>query len=213
MGGQAKKTLDQVLGHWNSNKPLLESLLIKKDKIVALKEQLEKLDDASEDLMTELTALQRLKGVSPHDMIYVQELLQMGYRIHFNLEDLFSTEAFSLERGYNLLKDLRFFNVILKSFRQGNDFYGISPLPAGVGQDSLARIDLLFREFFDLIPQIDPMVTTLNNAKEMAGLISTSSKLIGQTTELLEWNLVHDLNTLKNTQMVSIILYGVSLVC
>ncbi len=208
--GHSQNNLQKVYNDWSNNKPLIESLVSKKDSLTLLKKDIKSLKPALQDIISQVSVLQKQKDMQ-YVNSYLQEMILLLNRISFGFDILFMSENSSLEKSYALVKDLRTCDVILKAIKNGSYVYGIEKNYQNFTLEQLNRLEKQYQAFIILADKINPLIASINNAKDVALQITNSSKLIVLTAQEIDNNLNEEMVKLKFYRYLSFFLYLVSL--
>lgn len=204
--------LNIVVSEWNSNKALINSLLSQKEKLSTLFNDVKKAQKNNQLLIDEATVLQ--KHVERYNIPALnksgQEMVLLATRITQSLDDL-SSDSFSLEKGYSIVKDMRTFERLIQQLNTGDAAMGI-PNADNETLVSLNNITSHFAPFSALTNKVVGSINDLNNAKSASLQISTSAQNIAKTVANLNTEYTKDSGTLGVYRGISIALLALGLI-
>lgn len=206
ISGSSAQTLNKVLTQWEQNKALIDTLLKQKDILPELKEQILKANENSEEFKDSVIALQSSlqkysTGVNP---LLVQEVAILSERILAGSQAIFGGGGFSLEKGYSFVKDLRVFNQIMNNLKNGSYVFN-SPKISNDSVPALNQVEKTFAPYAGLTDSIVKQVTTLNDAKEVAEIMTISAREISQTASGLTKDLNEQVSTINLSRIISLL--------
>ncbi len=208
--GMSQNNLQKVYLDWSNNKPLIESLLNQKESLTSLKKDIKALKPILQDINSQVSVLQKQKDLQTVST-YIQEMILLANRISFGFDLLFMNENSSLEKSYALVKDLKTFDFMLKSIKNGSYVYGIERNYQPNTYEQLNRLEKQYQPFVVLAEKINPLIATINNAKDVAAQITHSSKMIVATAQEIDGNLNDEMLKLKVYRYLSFAFYLISL--
>lgn len=186
------------LNQWENTKNLLNILIEQESKVIKLKNNVNLEKKKLKNLMDLTVKIKRLsqnniKNISTHDNI--QELILLSNRINQGLGDLFSSESFSLENGYLLVKDIRNFEDIINKLEKGapNNIEKLS----GEELNELINLKQAYVSLGNLSKEIVKEIFTLNTIKGVSNQLSNSSQNLILTAENLESQILENINKLN----------------
>lgn len=213
MTSQFENRLDSIKKEWLGNSVFINSLLNEKNNLVSLKSEVSKALIGSESMLNNAVSTQKtLISQSPSHALFAQELILLTNRIDSGLKNLFAGETFSLENGYSLVKDLRQVQYINESLINGNATFNLQPVVSPVAINEIKEFEKSFLPFNKITDSILAQITNLNNAKEIAKLVTSSSKNISQATEDLNKQFTQEGSTLNNFRTYAIICVILSII-
>lgn len=204
--------LNVVVSEWNNNKALINSLLSQKEKLSTLFNDVKKAQKNNQLLIDEATVLQR--HVERYNIPALnksgQEMVLLATRITQSLDDL-SSDSFSLEKGYSIVKDMRTFEKLIQQLNTGDAAMGI-PNADNETLVSLNNISSHFAPFSALTNKVVSSINDLNNAKSASLQISVSAQNIAKTVANLNNEYIKDSGTLGLYRGISIALLALGLI-
>lgn len=198
---------NQVISEWENNKPLLNALINQEANIVKLKNDVFTQREKIQTIIDSTANIKKLMQRESYDLVtynYAQELLLLINRINQGMSELFSSETFSLESGYLLVKDIRQFEYIINLLEKGSNVYGIQPLK-GAALVELNSLKQQFSSIYILSGEIVKQVSTLNNAKDVALQVSNSSRDLVATATELDNDFIKNINALDKYLYLAIL--------
>lgn len=206
--------LQSVNTQWKNNKPLIDTLVAQKKALPELKVQISEAQKTSQEVLDSAVALQTaiMHSNTIQNPMIAQELVLLSNRVVQGMQDIFSGESFSLEKGYSLVKDLRVLDQLIKNIRSGSTLYGIPRANNPEVVAALNNLEKSFAPYVEVTEKLTSNVPTLNNAKDVALAVSQSSRSIVSTAEKLNKEFVAQVDKLGLYRNLSALLFGLSLV-
>ena len=213
MPRQFSEQFNKVTKEWDANKALIGTLVSQKNNLVELKIEIEKAKKNS-DLVSDnsITTQKALGNQSKLQATVGQEILLLSNKIFQGLDDLFAGESFSLEKGYTLVKDLKFFNSLIKDLQVGNESLSLEAVTEPAALLSIQNLAKSSMSYISVTDKIIPQIGNLSSAKEVAKEVSGSSKSIVSTAEELNKSFISELSSLNKYRLLSIALFFIALI-
>lgn len=198
MRGSLSLPFNLYLDQWENSKELLNVLIEKENTIIKLKNDVSLEKKKLKNLMDLAVKIKRnsqgnIKNNITNDSI--QELILLSNRINQGLGDLFSSESFSLENGYLLVKDIRQFENIIDMLEKGSS-NGIEKL-SGTELTELINLKQGYLSLSLLSKEILKEIPTLNTIKGVVNQLSVYSQSLINTAENLESEIMFNINKLN----------------
>lgn len=211
--GQSKTEFDKILKDWGQNKALIETLLKKKEALPALKEKVLQANKQADALFFASANLQQsfnrnLEGVSP---ILAQEVTVLTQRILNDMQQAFSGGGFSLQQGYAAVKNLRSLGKVINDLKDGSYVFDSAKV-TGESLENLKALEAAFAPFQNLATDLLAQVTSLNDAKEVANIMSSASRNISLASQSLSKTVSSDLESANGLRNLAILMMLLTLV-
>lgn len=146
------------------------------------------------------------------------EMYTLFLRIDRNLSDLFLGDRYSIEVGYEIVRDIKMLDALLQAFSFGSRTYNIAQVNTSELKDAIRKVEVNFsimREFSsklnqyaDMLESVKVLTTTL--AKSSKDL-SSAATLVGEQLTINDGNLVR-LNYLTYLLFLLSFLLSISLI-
>ena len=213
MPRQFSEQFNKVTKEWDANKALIGTLVSQKNNLVELKNEIEKAKKNSDLVLdNSITTQKALGNQSKLQATVGQEILLLSNKISQGLDDLFAGESFSLEKGYTLVKDLKFFNSLIKDLQVGNESLSLEAVTEPAALLSIQNLAKSSMSYINVTDKIIPQIGNLSSAKEVAKEVSGSSKSIVTTAEELNKSFVSELSSLNKYKLLAIALFFIALI-
>lgn len=214
ISGVFVEKFNKVVKDWNDNKFLINTLIEQKVNLTTLKTEVEKIK-IQNDKISDLTIIaeKALESQSKNQSTIGQELFLINNRIVAGLDDLFTGESFSLEKGYSLIKDLRQFKYFLTSLQNGNEELELNSITDETTLKALKNLDVATSGYVTIALKITPQIGNLFSAKDVAKDVSVSSKEITSTAQELNSAFTSEVGSLSIYSTISILLFALGVIC
>lgn len=213
MPAQFSSQFNKVTDQWDGNKALISTLVSQKKNLVELKDEIAKAKKSADLVLdNSITTQKALDTQSKLQATVGQELLLLSSKINQGFDYLFSGESFSLEKGYALVKDLKFFNNLIQGLQTGNESLNLTPVTDPNALAAIQNLSKAAMPYVDVTSKIIPQIENLSSAKEVARQVSGSSKSIVTTAEELNTSFVSELGALNKYKLISIALFFIALI-
>lgn len=212
LSGKSKQDFDKIVLDWSQNKALIETLLKKQEQLPLLKEKINEANKNAEQLFFAATNLQQSlnkesNGVNP---ILVQEVSLLTQRIISEMKQVFSGSGLSLQEGYASVKNLRSLEKVINDLENGSYVFNSSKV-YGESLKNLQDLKQSFIPFKEVTNDLLAQITSLNDAKEVANIMSIASKNIAKTSGELSLNISKEMSSIEVLKYISILMLIVSL--
>lgn len=213
ISGEFAPRFNKIVQTWTNNKALINHLITQKNSLTSLKGEISKVDKNMENILDNAQGVQKsIENQGKIQSTVGQELVFLSSRIQQELDDLFSGESFSLQKGYAIVKDLKEFDYFIQSLKNGNEALGISAESDPQALDAIRNLEQSSASMLALAPKIVPQIGTLNGAKDVARQVSATSKSIITAAQELNSDFNNELNLLGKYRIFSIFLFLIALI-
>lgn len=200
----------KVKNDWTTNKNFIESILKNKNALISLKKSSDEALNNNKKLIADINSLIKLTKRSSLENIS-KELYILNIKIDKNISNLFTGDNFSINTGYELVKDLREFDILSNGILKGNNELSIEKTNNEEILKLVNNIQKNFIPYNNTITLLIPQIENLNATKNIAKLISKNAHAISLTAEELNNSFILQVDNLNNQRSLSIFLFLISL--
>lgn len=205
----------QINNSWEANKKLISEILLEKNNLLDLKNNIEKSNLNYESLIDNIISLQKnLLTYNNYKYNKIgQDLLIIANSLSNIDKQLYGDNNISIENNYLLIKNLKTINFYLNVLLTGSNLLEIAPITNSKTIDLIKTTQLSFYPYTNLINKINENLEPLKKVKNYSKKLSDNISVIEKNLEKVDKEINEKITNLDYVYYIMLVSFLGLIIC